>query len=169
MITAGISALLGIIGGAFPDIMKIVANRSESNLEIRRLEIETENAIKLAKVNSDLRVTEETAALDKAEYEGYSQQLQALYKLQSKPSGIKWIDGFNSIIRPATAGLAMLLAFTLIAVQGYVTFEQVAGNIITLQQGVDTLWAGFVGEIIQAALGWMFGYRSARKTASVIR
>lgn len=164
MITAAISTLLGLVGGSLPDILKLVSDRSESKLEMDRIKLETAMAIQLAKAKADLRMNELALEADAKADDNYGKQLQSLYKLQSQQTGIKWIDGFNSIIRPLTAALAMSIAFTLIAAQGYVILSEIADHTVTLETGINIMWNGFVGEVIQAVLGWMFGYRSARKT-----
>lgn len=163
MIVAGISALLGAIGGALPKALDIWQEKSETALELKRLEKEAEISIKLVKIQSDLRLTELNVQREIEEGKQYQEQLNALYKLQAKPSGIKWIDGFNSIIRPATAALAMAVGFVIMGMYSVAVLEQVSKGVITMEAASHALWNSMVGEVVQAALGWMFGYRSTAK------
>ena len=156
MITALISTVLGIVGGAVPDLinMKKEANARTHELKIMDMQIQSQAQA------HDNRLEEIREGTVVEELRAWREQIKGIYDVEKTPTGIKWIDGFNRLIRPTTAASLMIL-FNIIA-YAYVF------DIINQGNGLNAvpaslIWGSLIGEAIQAVLGYLFGYRTTRK------
>lgn len=96
----------------------------------------------------------------------FTKQMANLYKLQ-KPTGIRFVDGFNALLRPTTAALVMVMFFVIATMYAVgVIGELGASNMQTVAQ---VLWQSMIGESIQAVLGYLFGYRTTKGRISEVR
>lgn len=154
MITALISTLTGLISGTVPNLLKEWGASREHNREVEMLKIQTELQLKIAEKQGETRVAEMDREVDIAAYESQSKIASA----SLKGTGVKWVDAWNGALRP----FAVTIIITLFAVMASFYTYAVLTTVAPLQ-AVDLLWGSLIGEAIQAVLGFLFGYRSARK------
>ncbi|MGA1023451.1 MAG: hypothetical protein ACO3S8_01965 [Aquiluna sp.] len=162
MITALISTVLGIFGGIVPDIMKEVRESREHDREVERMKLQSDLQLKLLQVQAQVKLEETDANLVVEQIKASGEQMRAILEAQ-KPVQIPWIDGFNALIRPATAALMMLLFFVISALYSYAIIDRaIAIGPAGFEVAATAIWGSLVGEAIQAVLGFLFGYRSTR-------
>jgi hypothetical protein len=160
MLTALVSSFLGMAGGLLPDVFKEVRESREHKRELERMERNAKLQLRLLDRRTDAKLAELETGVAIEELRAFRSQMEAIYRQQS-PSGIAWIDGFNALIRPATAALLNLLFV--------VTAAMFSTAVIAKYDFVDpadwkaateAIWGSLAGEAIQAVLGYLFGYRS---------
>ena len=118
------------------------------------LTIQTDLQLKIADKQGETRVAEMDREVDIAAYESQAKIASA----SLKATGITWVDAWNGALRP----FAVTIIITLFAVMASFYTYAVLTTVAPLQ-AVDLLWGSLIGEAIQAVLGFLFGYRSARK------
>lgn len=154
MITALISTLTGLVSGTVPNLLKEWGASREHSREVEMLKIQTELQLKIAEKQGETRVAEMDREVDIAAYESQAKIASA----SLKATGITWVDAWNGALRP----FAVTIIITLFAVMASFYTYSVLTTVAPLQ-AVDLLWGSLIGEAIQAVLGFLFGYRSARK------
>lgn len=154
MITALISTLTGLISGTVPNLLKEWGASREHSREVEMLKIQTELQLKIAEKQGETRVAEMDREVDIAAYESQAK----IASTSLKGTGITWVDAWNGALRP----FAVTIIITLFAVMASFYTYAVLTTVAPLQ-AVDLLWGSLIGEAIQAVLGFLFGYRSARK------
>jgi len=166
MITALVSSVLGIVGGLVPDIFKEIRDSREHARELERMDRTAEIQLKMLERQTDGKLAEIEAGVAVEEMRAFRAQMTSIYKQQA-PTGIRWVDGFNALIRPATAAALMCL-FVFIA--GAYAWSMIGAIDLSIPDDwgrlAQALWGSMVGEAIQAVLGYLFGFRS---TAAVAR
>jgi ABC-type nickel/cobalt efflux system permease component RcnA len=168
MIVSLISSVLGMVGGLLPDIFTEVRETREHAREIERLDKQAELQLRLLEARTDAKLAEIEGNAHAEEMRAFREQMKAIYG-QQQPTGIRFVDGFNALIRPTTAALIMLM-FVVTAglfILG-VTAKMTAGA-VTPEQAAAAIWGSLVGDAIQAVLGFLFGYRSTRNPATRAR
>jgi len=163
MITALISSVIGLISGVVPDIVSEVRSSNSHKRELQLLEKQTELQLKLVAAQGDARWEESQLALYTQQESNMKEYLQSLVQAQFAPTGVKWVDVLNSLIRPTTAALIMIMFMTIATIFSMGVVESYLKGLISAEVMAQTLWQGMVGEAVQAVLGFLFGYRSARK------
>lgn len=173
MITALVSMISGLVSGSAPGLIKEWQAGREHKRETAMLNIQTELQIKLANLNKAARVGEMDHEMDlarsnssaqleqldrKIEMVGYESQT-AIAKASMKPTGIAWVDAWNASMRPFAVTIIIIL-FAIIS--GCYTYGVLFSD-VDMQAASELLWGSLIGESIQAVLGFLFGYRSARK------
>lgn len=179
MITALVSMFSGLVSGSVPGLLKEWQAGREHKRETEMLNIQTTLQIKLAVENRTLRLAELDKEMDLAKIDGetrlaeFDRKLEmvaydaqtAIAKASMKPIGITWVDSWNASMRPFAVTIIIALFAVLAFWYAYNIF-QVMPKLTTIDD-VDTvaklLWGSLIGEAIQAVLGFLFGYRSARK------
>ena len=155
MITALISTLTGLVSGSVPNLLKEWTDSREHKREVKMLGVQTKLQIDLAKVQGATKVAELDREIDVTAYKTTSD----LAKASMKPIGIAWVDAWNSALRPFAATIIILLFAGMASCYTY----EVLTNVEDIRDAVELLWGSLIGESIQAVLGFLFGYRSARK------
>lgn len=131
-----LGALLGFLGAAFPEVMKMFRDRSDKVHELAILDRQME----LQKI-------------------GYAQQLQAVDRMadvtemqilhQNFASGVLWVDTLNGTVRP-------ILAYAFFGLYAY----------IKIFQAIHTPWALWSEEdqaIFASIMSFYFGHRAMRQ------
>ena len=154
MITALISTLTGLISGTVPNLLKEWGASREHKRELEMLTIQTDLQLKIAEKQGETRVAEMDREVDIAAYESQAKIASA----SLKATGIAWVDAWNGALRP----FAVTIIITLFAVMASFYTYAVLTTVDPIH-AVDLLWGSLIGEAIQAVLGFLFGYRSARK------
>ena len=154
MITALISTVAGLISGTVPNLLKEWGASREHKRELEMLTIQTDLQLKIAEKQGETRVAEMDREVDIAAYESQAK----IASTSLKATGIAWVDAWNGALRP----FAVTIIITLFAVMASFYTYAVLTTVDPIH-AVDLLWGSLIGEAIQAVLGFLFGYRSARK------
>jgi hypothetical protein len=96
------TVLGGLVGGVFriiPEIMKYLDRKNERNHELSM----QDKALAFQTLKGDQRIDEIQAEGQREWNSGALDALTEAIKGQEAPSGVKWIDGWNKLIRPAMA------------------------------------------------------------------
>lgn len=127
-----LETLIGtVIGGAFrlaPEVLKWIDRKDErkheatmfdKNLAADKLKAESGQALATIEANKAISLQEIQAIIEAT-------------KSQAQQTGIKWVDGFNSLIRPLLALQWLILLWPGIVITGFV---------LTVQHGTPALEA----------------------------
>ncbi|SMG63307.1 conserved hypothetical protein [methanotrophic bacterial endosymbiont of Bathymodiolus sp.] len=99
-----LGSLLGFISSAFPDLLKIWQDKQDRKHELQILDRQMEQM----RLGHNQRLEEISVNAD-------INESLALLKYDSQPSGIKWVDGLRSSVRPVLT-YAFFLLFTAIKI-----------------------------------------------------
>ena len=142
-------SLLGFITSAFPDLLKIYQDKQDRNHELEIMDRQMEQM----RLGHTQRLEEISINADIAES-------QALYKHDSNPSGIRWIDGLRSSVRPViTYASSMLFAQVNINVLFYLLSKMNMDFAIAIQK----IWDAETQALFAACISYWFGSRSLAK------
>lgn len=151
MITALISLFSGLFSGVVPEILKEIKDSRAHKREIEFLALNQKLALERAAHEASVKIEETRSNQAIADIQSYEKQFDSLMRQAMTPIGIGWIDGFNAIIRPATA-LVFLVLFAI--------------AIICFIFGIvnDSAFGATLGALFQEAMmgviGFMFGNRA---------
>jgi hypothetical protein len=152
MITALISAVAGLISGVVPDVLKEVKETRAHNREIEFTKLNHQLALDRVKLEVGAKLEESQAQAFAAEVAAAKESLVAAITAQASLStGIRWLDGFNAFIRPATA-LAFVVVFMTVVVGTAFGFAH--------NEAIGVASATLFTEGFMAVIGFLFGYRS---------
>jgi len=165
MLTAIISSVVGLISGVVPDIVSEFKSSNAHKRELELLTKQTELQLKLVAAQGDARFEETQLGIITQESQAFRDHLSEIVKAQFAPTGVAWVDVLNSVIRPATALLVMIMFFCVAAIFSAGVVESYLEGNIDAATMATVLWGGMIGEATQAVLGFLFGYRSAIKLA----
>ena len=163
MWTALISSVIGLVSGVVPDIVGEVKSANAHKRELELLTKQTELQLKLVAAQGDARFEETQLGIISQEAQMFRDHLSEIVKAQFSPTGVLWVDVLNSVIRPATALLIMVMFIGTASIFTAGTVELFLEGKIDAQVMSSVIWGSMVGEAVQAVLGFLFGYRSARK------
>lgn len=138
-----ISSLLGFIGSAFPDFLKLYRDQKDREHELRILDLQLKQQ---AQGHQD-RLEEIRANADISES-------QALYKTWAV--GIHWVDALNGTVRPVLA----YAFFMLYAITKLLQFSLVDA---TIPASVSILWQEEDQAIFAGIISFYFGQRAMAK------
>jgi hypothetical protein len=163
MFTSGIatliSAVLGLITTALPDVVKEWTAGRNAAREREFLLLQADLQAKAAQANADARLREldgsNTAELIRAMRE----HMTAILEAHVKPTGIVWIDAFNALLRPAIVCLLMLLFVVVYVPFAWEVVAKLQAGIVTAEQAHAAIGGSMVGIAIEGALGFLFGAR----------
>jgi hypothetical protein len=166
MIISMISAVTGMVGGLLPDIFKEIRESREHTREIERMDKTAAIQLEMVKAKTDAKLQEVKIESEAAEVKGYLEQMRAIVEAQAKPTGIKWVDAFNALLRPSTALMIMILFVATSGMYVWTVLSQVLTGTMKMDAAAVIIWGSLVGESIQAVLGFLFGYRSTKGRVS---
>jgi hypothetical protein len=153
MITALVSAVAGLVSGLAPDILKEVKETRAHRREIEFTQLNHQLALDRAKLEVGAKLEESQNQMFMSEVAAAKDSLVSAIQSQNlfAATGIRWIDGVNALVRPMSSLLVMFLfAVTICAYSfGYVNNDAFGTQMTML-----------FGEMVQAMLGFTFGYRS---------
>lgn len=158
MITALVSAITGLISGSLPDLLKEWKSGREHSRELEMLKVQTQLQLDVAKVEAAGKVAELDRQVDIAAYSAQS----SIAVASLKQTGIAWVDAWNAILRPFAVTIIITLFAVMAGFYTYCVLSEVH-SLAEAEKAIVLLWGSLVGEAIQAVLGFLFGYRSARK------
>ena len=150
-ITTLISTIIGMIGGAVPDLLKELRDSRDAKREMELLSLRHRMELERLEKAASLKIQEVSIAAEAADTAAWSEAVKAAMASQPLVSGYAWIDGINAVLRPACT--VMILSLFLVCGLGF-------SNTIPTEAFAPL----FIGAV-EAVLGFLFGYRSARKSA----
>jgi hypothetical protein len=158
MITALVSTVTGFFSGSVPGLIKEFTAGREHKRELEMLEKQTELQLKVAHVQGQTKVAEMDREVDIAAYEAQGKIAEA----SLRTTGVRWVDAWNGALRPFAVTIIIVLFAVMAAFYTYAVLSAV-DTLEDTRAAVQLLWGSLIGESIQAVLGFLFGYRSARK------
>lgn len=166
-LTALISTLLGFLGGALPDVLREVRDSRNHARELEFLKAQHDMQLERARMEAGSKLREAEAGVVAEEVRAMREHLTAIIEAQAKPTGIAWIDGFNAVLRPAATLLILVLFMaTAGAFVASVLAQYRTGGIGSAQDLAQVIWGSMIGTAFEGVLGYLFGYRSARKQSA---
>lgn len=155
-----IETLVGtLFGGLFrmaPEILKWVDRKDERKHELAMFEKQLQ--ADTLKGNQALEQINANAAA--AMGAGEIQALIEATKAQSVPSGIRWVDGVNSLMRPLITFWWVVVLYTAALVAQYLFLID---NGVTMAQAILKLWGVEEKALVASIISFWFVDRSLRK------
>jgi hypothetical protein len=163
MLTALFSLLSGLVTGALPEVLKEVTASRASKREREFLQLQHQMQMEREKIGAENKMREAEASIIAAEMQATREHLTAIITEQAKPTGVKWIDGFNAMLRPTVCALVTLLfAWIVLTYVSGVMGQYNAGKLDVAQLYKAIFTNTIIGETIIAVWGFLFGYRGFR-------
>ena len=109
----------GALGGLFrlaPEVLKWVDRKNERAHELSM----QDKQLEFQKLTGQQRMEEIHAQEDSAWASGALDALKAGIEAQGKPSGVKWVDALNSLIRPVIALQWVILLYPSVLIASFV-------------------------------------------------
>jgi hypothetical protein len=160
MITALVSSVVGLFSGLAPDLLKEWKDSRAHNRELEFTRLNHQLALDRAKLEVSAKLEESQNQMFMAEVAAAKESLISVIQAQaSYQTGVKWIDGFNAVIRPTTA-LIFVLMFA-VGLCGY-SFGLVHND------AFGTQLIALFSEAVQAVLGFMFGTRAVATSKKMV-
>lgn len=164
-ITALISAIIGLVSGALPDVLKLVKDGQEAKREREFLLLQHQMQLERMKSEAGSKLQEAEAGIVAEEIRAMRDHLVEATRAAGKPSGVVWVDAMNALVRPIMSYFVLLLYVVTSLAVTYATLRaffggQAMDEAIALSKAI---WTGIVGFTIEAVFGFWFASRSARK------
>ena len=144
-----LGSLLGFITSAFPQLLGLIKDWQDRRHELAILDRQME----MQRQGHTQRLEEIAVAADIAES-------QAIYRHDAQPSGVKWVDGLRSSVRPMIT-YAFFLLFA--AVKGSGLYLLIAVEGLVLAEALPQVWDGETAALFAAVVSFWFGARSLAK------
>jgi len=142
-----LGALLGFLGSAFPEFLKLWKDASDKKHEITLLQLQMQ-----------LQAQGHTERLEEISAQADITESAALYKTYT--TGISWVDALNGTVRPVIA----YAFFVLYATVKFMAYAAVANYpavpFVVLH---DALWTQDDAAIFAGIMAFYFGQRGMRK------
>ena len=140
-----LASLIGFLGSAFPDLIKLFQDRSDKQHELAVLQLQMEQQ----KAGYQQQLQEIQINADTAES-------KALYKTYH--TGVAWVDALNGTVRPmlAYAFFALYAAVKMLQIR-FIDFTQI------LPWQMDVLWSAEDQAIFAGIISFYFGQRAMSK------
>lgn len=165
--TALFGLLSGIVSGVMPKALDIWGKSQDfkQEMQVRKLELEFRRedhkmAMERAGKEAELRMNESYYDALTEESKANREQMVELIRQQFAPTGIWWVDVFNSLLRPVCAAIVMLLFF--VAVASYIFGVGAVNASFALKM------AELFGFMVEAMTSFIFGYRATIKAPSIM-
>lgn len=147
-----LGSLLGFISSTFPDLLKFWQDKQDRKHELQILDRQMEQM----RLGHNQRLDEIAINAD------VSQSL-ALYKHDSQPSGVTWVDGLRASVRPViTYGFFILFAW--VKLSAVVLLMNQGG--LSINEALIQIWDAETQALFAGILSFWFGSRSLAKRRS---
>ena len=147
-----LGSLLGFISSTFPDLLKFWQDKQDRKHELQILDRQMEQM----RLGHNQRLDEIAINAD------VSQSL-ALYKHDSQPSGVTWVDGLRASVRPMiTYGFFILFAW--VKLSAVILLMNQDG--LNINEALIQIWDGETQALFAGILSFWFGSRSLAKRRS---
>lgn len=155
-----IETLLGtLFGGAFrmaPEILKWLDRKDERKHELAMFDKQLEADKQRGQMAIDQINAQADASIGAAEI----QALVEATKAQATPTGVKWVDAINSLMRPTITFWWVIVLYTAALVAQYVVLVQGGAGYV---DAVLKLWGPDEKAIVASVISFWFVDRSLRK------
>lgn len=155
-----IETLVGtLFGGIFrmaPEILKWMDRKDERAHELSMFDKQLE----ADKIKGDQAVAQINAQADATIGAAEVQAIIEATKAQATPSGIKWVDAINSLMRPTITFWWVIVLYSTALVAQYVAL---LGNSTDYLQAILKLWGPDEKAIVASIISFWFVDRSLRK------
>ena len=142
--------------------------RQQSKIELAHMETQARLQIEVAKANADSKMREIEGNVFVEEMRAFRENLTAIIETQGKPTGIKWVDAFNALLRPVCVSLIMFLFMATAIPFTWAIISQFRAGQIDAMTMKEAIFGSLIGESILAVMSFLFAYRSAAKKPSGI-
>ena len=147
-----LGSLLGFISSTFPDLLKLWQDKQDRKHELQILDRQMEQM----RLGHNQRLDEIAINAD------VSQSL-ALYRHDSQPSGVTWVDGLRASVRPViTYGFFILFAW--VKLSAVVLLMNQGG--LSVNEALIQIWDAETQALFAGILSFWFGTRSLAKRRS---
>jgi len=144
-----LGSLLGFISCVFPDLLRLWQDHQDRKHELAILDRQMEQ-MRLCHAQ---RLEEIAVEADIAES-------KALYRHDSRPSGVKWVDGLRASVRPVITYAFFLLFTTVKTAALYVLVSEKGLSVI---QALPQIWDPETQALFAAVMSFWFGQRALAK------
>jgi len=144
-----LGSLLGFISSAFPDLLRLWQDHQDRKHELAILDRQMEQM----RLGHTQRLEEIAVEADIAES-------KALYRHDSRPSGVKWVDGLRASVRPVIT-YAFFLLFT--TVKTAALYVLITDQGLTVVQALPQIWDPETQALFAAVMSFWFGQRALAK------
>ena len=144
-----LGSLLGFISSAFPDLLKLWQDHQDRKHELAILDRQMEQM----RLGHTQRLQEIAVEADIAES-------KALYRHDSRPSGVKWVDGLRASVRPVIT-YAFFLLFSVVKTAAL--YVLITDQGLTVVQALPQIWDPENQALFAAVMSFWFGQRALAK------
>jgi hypothetical protein len=144
-----LGSLLGFLGSAFPQILKLFQEAHDRRHELAILDKQMEQ-----------QRQGHSQRLEEIRIEGEIKQSLALYQHDSQPGGYKWVEALRASVRPVLT-YAFFLLFAAVKIAGLYTMVGFDG--MSLAVALPLIWDAETQALFAAIMTFWFGQRAMGK------
>jgi hypothetical protein len=144
-----LGSLLGLIGSAFPELIKLFRDTQDRKHELAVMDRQME----VQKLGQSQRLEEIQIQADIAES-------QALYGYANRPTGMPWVEALQASVRPVLT-YAFFLVFTVVKVTSLLAMLQADG--MSFSVAIHVIWDDETQALFAAVMSFWFGSRQISK------
>ena len=143
-----LGSLLGFLGSAFPQILKLFQEAHDRRHELAILNLQMEQ-----------QRQGHQQRLEEIKSDGEIKQSLALYQHDSQPAGYKWVEALRASVRPVLT-YAFFLLFAAVKIAGLYTMVSFDG--MSLAVALPLIWDAETQALFAAIMTFWFGQRALR-------
>ena len=143
-----LGSLLGFLGSAFPQILKLFQEAHDRRHELAILNLQMEQ-----------QRQGHQQRLEEIQSDGEIKQSLALYQHDSQPAGYKWVEALRASVRPVLT-YAFFLLFAAVKISGLYTM--VGLDEMSLGVALPLIWDAETQALFAAIMTFWFGQRALR-------
>ena len=144
-----LGSLLGFLGSAFPQILKLFQEAHDRRHELAILNLQMEQ-----------QRQGHQQRLEEIKSDGEIKQSLALYQHDSQPAGYKWVEALRASVRPVLT-YAFFLLFAAVKIAGLYTMVGFDG--MSLAVALPLIWDAETQALFAAIMTFWFGQRAMGK------
>jgi hypothetical protein len=144
-----LGSLLGFLGSAFPQILKLFQEAHDRRHELAILNLQMEQ-----------QRQGHQQRLEEIQRDGDIKQSLALYQHDSQPAGYKWVEALRASVRPILT-YAFFLLFAAVKIAGLYTMVGFDG--MSLAVAMPLIWDAETQALFAAIMTFWFGQRAMGK------
>ena len=141
-----LGSLLGFLGSAFPQILKLFQEAHDRRHELAILNLQMEQ-----------QRQGHQQRLEEIQSDGEIKQSLALYQHDSQPAGYKWVEALRASVRPVLT-YAFFLLFAAVKISGLYTM--VGLDEMSLGVALPLIWDAETQALFAAIMTFWFGQRA---------
>lgn len=143
-----IASAIGFLSSAFPDMMRLYKDKKDKAYEIEIMKLKMESQ----------RLGQQ-GQLQEIDKKAQISEQNSLYQHASISSGIKWVEGIKSSVRP----IVTYCFFALFAIIKIATLVALFQEGASIAQGFVYLWDEDTKALFSAIISFWFGHRALEK------